>query len=104
MSRIYFNTNLEFLRKRKGWTQLQLADKLGVTDTVIAHWEHGRRQPKTMEMVGKIAELFGVGGDILFKDLRLEQNPKENELINNVKLLSPEEQEKVLTMIDLIKR
>lgn len=46
MSKIYFNTNLEFLRKRKGWTQLQLADKLGVTDTVIAHWEKGIRQPK----------------------------------------------------------
>lgn len=103
MSKIYFNTNLEFLRKRKGWTQLQLADKLGVTDTVIAHWEHGRRQPR-MEMVGKIAELFGVGADIVFKDLRLEEKPKENELINNVKMLTPEEQEKVLAMIDLIKR
>ena len=57
-----------------------------------------------MEMVGKIAELFGVGGEILFKDLRLEEKPKENELINNVKMLTPEEQEKVLTMIDLIKR
>ena len=104
MTKIYFNTNLEYLRKRKGWTQLQLAEKLGVRDTVIAHWEHGRRQPQTMEMVGKIAELFGVGGEILFKDLRLEEKPKENELINNVKMLTPEEQEKVLTMIDLIKR
>lgn len=103
MSKIYFKTNLEFLRKSKGWTQLDLANKLGVTIGVISHWEKGIRQPK-MEMIGTIADLFGVGADLLFKDLRLEQNPKENELINNVKLLSPEEQEKVLTMIDLIKR
>lgn len=104
MVKIYFNTNLEYLRKRKGWTQLELAKKLGVTEGVIAHWEHGRRQPATMEMVGKIAELFGVGADIVFKDLRLEDNPKEKELINNVRMLTPEEQDKVLAMIDLIKK
>lgn len=103
MSKIYFNTNLEYLRKRKGWTQTDLANKLGTTWGVISHWELGKRQPR-MEMVGKIAELFGVGADIIFKDLRLEEKPKENELINNVKMLTPEEQEKVLTMIDLIKR
>ena len=103
MSKIYFRTNLEFLRKQKGWTQLDLAKRLGTSDTVIAHWEHGRRQPR-MEMVGKIAELFGVGEDLIFKDLRLEENPKEKELINNVRLLTPEEQDKVLAMIDLIKK
>lgn len=103
MSKIYFNTNLEYLRNRKGWTQLDLANKLGVTLGVISHWEKGIRQPK-MEMVGKIADLFGVGADIVFKDLRLEDNPKEKELINNVRMLTPEEQEKVLAMIDLIKR
>ncbi len=104
MAQIYFATNLEFLRKRKGWTQLELASKLGVSESVIAHWEHGRRQPQTMEIVGKIADLFGVGADIIFKDLRLETNPKENELINNVRMLTPEEQDKVLAMIDLIKK
>ena len=103
MSKIYFNTNLEYLRKRKGWTQSQLGDKLGVTWGIISHWEKGIRQPK-MEMVGKIAELFGVGADILFKDLRLEENPKEQELINNVRMMTPAEQEKVLAMIDLIKK
>ena len=102
MSKIYFNTNLEYLRKSKGWKQFDLAKKLGVTEGVISHWEKGIRQPK-MEMVGKIAELFGVGADIIFKDLRLEHT-KENELINNVRMLSPEEQDKVLAMIDLIKK
>ena len=104
MVKIYFNTNLEYLRKKKGWTQTELGNKLGVTAGVVAHWEHNRRQPATMEMVGKIAELFGVGADIVFKDLRLEENPKEQELINNVRMLTPEEQDKVLAMIDLIKK
>lgn len=104
MTKIYFNTNLEYLRKRKGWTQTDLANKLGTTWGVISHWELGKRQPR-MEMVGKIAELFNLpGSDIVFKDLRLEENPKEKELINNVRMLTPEEQEKVLAMIDLIKK
>lgn len=106
MARIYFNTNLEYLRKRKGWTQTELGDKLGVSTGVIAHWEHGRRQPNTMEMVGKIADLFGVDEDILFKDLRIEgyKEHTERELINNVKKLTPEQQEKVLAMLDLIRK
>lgn len=81
MSKIYFNTNLEFLRKRKGWTQYELGKKLGVTDAVIAHWEHGRREPSSMEMVGKIADLFGVGEDLLFKDLRFEDFKNNTEVV-----------------------
>ena len=103
MPKIYFNTNLEYLRKQKNMTQEELAKKLGVTEGVIAHWEHGRRQPR-MEMVGKISAYFNVGSELLFKDLRLDTSNTENEIINNVRLMTPEEQEKILAMIDLIKK
>ena len=33
------------LRKEKSITQRELADKLGVTDRAISHWENGRRLP-----------------------------------------------------------
>jgi len=33
------------LRKEKNMTQQELADKLGVTDRAISHWENGRRLP-----------------------------------------------------------
>ena len=33
------------LRKEKSMTQQELADKLGVTDRAISHWENGRRLP-----------------------------------------------------------
>ena len=32
-------------RKEKNMTQQELADKLGVTDRAISHWENGRRLP-----------------------------------------------------------
>ena len=106
MAKIYFATNLEYLRKRKGWTQTQLGDKLGVSFSIVSHWEKGIREPGSMEMVGKIADLFGVGAEILFKDLRLEdyKSQTEREIINNVKMLTPEQQEKVLAMLDLIRK
>ena len=32
-------------RKAKGWTQNQLAEKLGITDKAISKWENGRSMP-----------------------------------------------------------
>ena len=32
-------------RKNKKMTQQDLADKLGVTDRAVSHWENGRRLP-----------------------------------------------------------
>ena len=99
MVKIYFNTNLEYLRKRKKWTQLELANKLGVTEGVIAHWEHGRRQPATMEMVGKIAELFGVGPDIIFKDLRIDHST-DDLIMQKINSLDDKEKKVVVNVID----
>lgn len=101
MSKIYFNTNLEYLRKRKGWTQTDLANKLGTTWGVISHWELGKRQPR-MEMVGKIAELFGVGADIIFKDLRIEDTI-DKEFEHKFNQLAEKEKKVVINVIDSFK-
>lgn len=33
------------LRDRRGWTQLQLAQKIGVEQSTICRWERGDTQP-----------------------------------------------------------
>ena len=33
------------LRKEKHLTQAELANKLGITDRAISHWENGRSMP-----------------------------------------------------------
>lgn len=102
MGKIYFNTNLEFLRKQKGLTQLELAKMLGVSEPVISHWEIGKREPRNMEMVGKIAEIFGVGADIITKDLRLD-NSEDTILLNKINQLNDKDKKVVSSLIDNLK-
>lgn len=47
------------LRKEKGLTQQELADKIGVTKLTILRWEKGDRVPKS-DKAQKLADYFGV--------------------------------------------
>ena len=50
------------LRKERGWTQLELAIKLGVTPATIYNWERGRNEPRASQF-RDIARTFGVSMD-----------------------------------------
>lgn len=81
----YFSQNLKYLREKSGMTQDELASKLGTTLGAISHWENGIREPN-IGMIIKIAELFNVDESIILKDLRIKQNPiNENEIEKNLK-------------------
>ena len=58
------NDRIKNLRKEKGWTQLQLAEKLNVTDKAVSKWEVGEANPDLSSIVN-IASLFGVTIDFL---------------------------------------
>jgi transcriptional regulator with XRE-family HTH domain len=53
---------LQQLRKGRGLTQQQLADKMGVTRATISNYEVGRRAPHISELE-RFAEFYGVGLD-----------------------------------------
>ena len=49
------------LRKEKGMTQKELAEKLGVTDRAISKWENGRGMPElSLITLSKIRLLISV--------------------------------------------
>lgn len=52
------------LRKEKGWTQNELAEKLQVSDKAISKWESNKGDP-SIEFLPIMAELFGVTLDYL---------------------------------------
>ena len=59
-----FNEKLQDLRKQKGLTQEELAEKLYVSRTAVSKWESGRGYPN-IESLKAIAKFFGVTVDEL---------------------------------------
>lgn len=52
------------LRQARGWTQLELANRLGVTPATVYNWERGKYEP-TASMFRRIAQAFGVSMDVI---------------------------------------
>lgn len=55
------------LRKQAGWSQEELADKLGVSRQAISKWESAQSVPD-LNRILDMSRLFGVSTDILLKD------------------------------------
>ena len=59
-----FGTTVAALRKARGMTQLDLADRMGVTDKAVSKWERDLSFPDTASLP-KLAETLGVTVDEL---------------------------------------
>lgn len=51
---------IKILRKTRGLTQEQLAEKLGCKRATISNYEIGRRNPQNVKELEKLAEALGV--------------------------------------------
>ena len=67
---VYFGNRLRELRNSKRMTQQQLADRLGLTKSVISAYETSMRYP-SYDVLIHIASIFKVSTDYL---LGMEQN------------------------------
>ena len=54
-------------RKKNGWSQEELADRLGVSRQSVSKWEGAQAVPD-MKKIIQMAEVFGVSTDYLLKD------------------------------------
>lgn len=57
---------ISFLRKEKGMTQADLAEKMNVTEQAVSKWERNLAYPD-ITTVPKLAELLGLTADDLLK-------------------------------------
>lgn len=72
MAKIFFNTNVAFLRKKAGVSQLQFAHIIGTNRATLASWEEHRSCAKLPTLV-IICNALGVTvDDMLLKDFRVE--------------------------------
>ena len=63
------------LRKEKGLTQLELAEKMGVTDKAVSKWERDLSCPD-INSLPKLAEIFEISVDELMQVKTLAQEQK----------------------------
>lgn len=66
MERKTMGAFIAVLRKSSGMTQKELAEKLGVSDKTISHWERDESAPD-ISVIPVIAEIFGVTCDELLR-------------------------------------
>ena len=62
-----FADKLIDLRKKSGWSQEELAEKLNVSRQAVSKWESAQSVPD-MSRIIQLSELFGVSTDYLLKD------------------------------------
>ena len=63
-------------RKKNGWSQEELADKLGVSRQAVSKWESAQSVPD-LQRILEMSKLFGVSTDYLLKDeegVRTQEN------------------------------
>ena len=58
-----FSERLRELRLESNWSQTELADKIGSTQSTITDWERGKKP--SLEKVEKLADIFGVSVDYI---------------------------------------
>jgi transcriptional regulator with XRE-family HTH domain len=61
---VMLNVRLAFLRIGKGWSQAELAQRIGVSASAVGMYEQGRREP-SLSLVVQLAQEFGVSTDYL---------------------------------------
>ena len=87
-------------RKKNGWSQEELADRLGVSRQSVSKWESAQSMPD-MKKILQLSEVFGVSTDYLLRDEIEEKALPETVPVDQgeeeVRMVSMEEANRFLT-------
>ena len=83
-----FGRFISELRKEKGMTQLQLAEKLNVTDKAVSRWDTGKNFPD-IEIFEDLSKILEVSVSELLEGKRIEKEDlitvSEENVVNQIK-------------------
>ena len=101
LSTMEFAQRLAELRKQRGLSQPELADRVGVHVSQVRRYEAGSSQP-TLEVLRKMAKALGVSADVLLfdEDERGPQDPGLRLHLEAFDELDPDEQAALRTVIE----
>lgn len=111
-----YSDKIRNLRLQRGLTQMELADRLGTSQSSITSWENGRREPD-FATFRKLADFFRVpmsallpSSDEIDEDYvgalaeSLHQNPRLKLLFDKSKYLSDKDLDAVISVVSAIQR
>lgn len=78
-----FSERLKKLRKDAGLTQVDVAEKLGISQPAYASWERGIKKP-TQENLVKLSKILYVSVDFLLGNT---ENKQTSDVLENIELL-----------------
>ena len=80
MNQIKIGKFIAECRKQKNLTQMQLSEKLGITDKAVSKWERGIAMPDTSIML-ELCEILGISVNELLsgEKICMENNTQKNE-------------------------
>lgn len=82
------SSNLKYLRKKKGHTQQQFADIMGIKRSLVGAYEEDRAEPK-YELLKKVAEYFDLTIDeFINEEISDKWKPKLKSQGSNLRILS----------------
>lgn len=88
----YIGELVQELRKDCGWTQRELAEKLGVHPSQVSRLERGTTKDVGIELVLKLAEVFEVSTDYLLGRSKVREVQNHMPRISSKLLCVPRKQ------------
>lgn len=99
-----FAHRLSLLRKKKGITQVQLAEQLGVSIEMVKYYETRATHPNSSILL-KISDVLGVNIDDLFHEGTKNKPGPESELekcFDKVAMLPKRKQQRIISVVNTL--
>ena len=88
--KMFIGSNIREQRKKAHLTQVELAQKVGVSDKLVCSWEANRTEPKAAH-VQRMLEIFGCEEEELCKQINIDVSYDEYLLIETYRSKTPAE-------------
>jgi transcriptional regulator with XRE-family HTH domain len=97
---------IQALRKRQGWSQQQLAKKIGTSGPIVGRYERGEMTP-SVEVAKKLADTFDVTLDFLVDDTGRTAEIRDKAMLQRVmdiQALDTEDRKTIVHVLDSLLR
>lgn len=91
---------IQKIRREKGYTQQQFAEKIGLSTNYLSDIERGKSSARLDKLVAIINSLECSADDIFSDVIAVGYKVKSSRLSERLEALPPEEQEKVFAILD----